>query len=132
MDDTRQPPSLGELETAVMAVLWERGEASVQEVRRALRPERELAYTTILTVLSRLHDKGLVARHKVGRAHVYSAASEREEVSASILDGIVGSLLGGSRTRAVALLLEGDEDVPDEELSRLEELIRERRRRGRS
>lgn len=111
-----------------MNVVWKRGEASVQEVRRALAPERELAYTTVLTVLSRLHGKGLVDRRKEGRAHVYSAAAAREQVSAPILDGVVRRLFGGSRTRAVAQLLGSDHEIPDEELARLEALIRERRR----
>lgn len=115
-----------------MDLLWERREASVQELRRALAPERELAYTTVLTVLSRLHDKGLVTRRKVGRAHLYAAAAPREQVSAPILEALVSRLFGGSRTRAVAQLLKADEDIPDGELERLERLIRERRERGRS
>ncbi len=119
---------LGELETHVMDLLWERDEASVQEVRRALAPDRELAYTTVLTVLSRLYDKGLVERRKEGRAYIYSAATPRDEVSAPILERLVKRLFGGSRSRAVAQLLQGGEEIPDEELERLEGLIRARRR----
>lgn len=123
-DDTR----LGDLEATVMGLLWELDEASVRDIQSALRPRRELAYTTVLTVLSRLHQKGLLVRRKEGRAHLYSAASPHEEVSAPILESVVRSLFGGSRSRAVAHLLRGEEEIPDEELERLEELIRERRK----
>ena len=111
-----------------MDVLWERGEASVREVREALAPDRPLAYTTVLTVLSRLHDKGLVERRKEGRSHLYSAAAAREDVSAPIVDSMVRRLFGGSRSRAVAQLLDAEEEIPDAELQRLEELIRRRRK----
>lgn len=111
-----------------MDVLWEAGEASVQEVLHALGRERSLAYTTVLTVLSRLHGKGLVMRRKEGRAHVYAAAAPREEISAPILDGVVRRLFGGSRSRAVAQLLDDGDEISDEELARLESMIRERRR----
>lgn len=124
---TERDTRLGELEATVMGLLWERDEASVRDIQRALRPQRELAYTTVLTVLSRLHDKGLVERRKDGRAHVYSAASPQAEVSAPILESVVRTLFGGSRSRAIAQLLRGDEEIPDQELRRLEELIRERR-----
>lgn len=123
----RNATRLGELEATVMNLLWGCDEASVQDVRRGLARGRELAYTTVSTVLTRLHDKGLVKRRKRGRAHLYSAAAPREEVSAPILEGLVRGLFGGSRTRAVAQLLGAGEKIPDEELARLEQLIHKRR-----
>lgn len=78
---------LGELEQAVMDVLWGRSEAlSVREVHAALSNGRELAYTTVMTVLDRLAKKGIVVRNLDGRAwHYRPALSRAELVSAEIL-----------------------------------------------
>ena len=64
-----------------MAELWDRGEATVRIVLDALneRTSRKRAYTTVMTVLIRLHRKGLVERRKEGRGHVYVASISREE-----------------------------------------------------
>lgn len=77
--------SLGELERAVMDVLWAAPEpCTAQDVRDAL-PERELATTTVLTVLGRLQRKGLLARDRDGRAHRYRPAGTREEHIAALM-----------------------------------------------
>lgn len=70
--------SVGELEAAVLAALWHAGERSTPDVHQLVGVPRGLAYTTILTVLQRLHRKGLVARRQVGKAHVYAALSQQE------------------------------------------------------
>ncbi len=75
-----------------MQVLWDSaGPQSVREVLDSLNEERSLAYTTILTVLDNLHRKGWVARDKVGRAFLYTAAETRNQATAralrEILDG---------------------------------------------
>ncbi|NUP07709.1 MAG: BlaI/MecI/CopY family transcriptional regulator [Polyangiaceae bacterium] len=73
--------SLGELETSVLEILWDASEAlSVREVGSALRRRPALAYTTVMTVLDRLHDKGFVARDKSGRAFLYRPRIGREEL----------------------------------------------------
>lgn len=71
--------SVGELEASVLAALWERGELPTPEVFAAVGKPRGLAYTTILTVLQRLHRKGLVSRHGEGKYHVYAAAISQDE-----------------------------------------------------
>jgi predicted transcriptional regulator len=72
----------GELEAEVLAVLWHADEPqSPGQVRDALTAE--LAYTTVMTILTRLHDKGSVTRSRAGRAYVYSPAFEQAEVAAS-------------------------------------------------
>jgi predicted transcriptional regulator len=83
---------LGELEAAVMQVLWASAEPrSVRDVLDSLNEKRSLAYTTILTVLDNLHRKGWVARDKVGRAFLYRASETRDQATAralrEILDG---------------------------------------------
>lgn len=77
--------TMGELERAVMEVLWDRGEpAVVRDVARALA-ERELAYTTVMTVLDRLAKKGFVHRERAGRAWRYEPANSREGYVAQLM-----------------------------------------------
>jgi len=113
-----------------MRVIWQRGEASVEEVRGSLDRDKKPAYTTVMTVMSRLAEKGVLERRKQGRAFLYRAAAEQSEVAGSMLTNLVDRLYAGSPGRAIAHLIETEEDVGDDELARLEELIRERRTRG--
>lgn len=83
---------LGELEAAVMDVLW-RGEQPmrVREVLDALMPTRRLAYTTVMTVLDNLHRKGWVAREMTNRAYRYRPVSSREEATARAVRDLLDS-----------------------------------------
>ncbi|MEE2032346.1 BlaI/MecI/CopY family transcriptional regulator [Rhodococcus chondri] len=77
---------LGELESAVMDVLWQSDEPlRVRDVLARLEPERALAYTTVMTVLDNLHTKGMVSRSRVGRGYSYRAVRSREETAAELL-----------------------------------------------
>lgn len=115
-----------------MNVMWQHGEATVEEVRGALDRDKQPAYTTVMTVMSRLAEKGVLERDKRGRAFVYRAAADRSEFAGSILSRLVDRLYADSPGRAIAHLIESREDVDDDELERLEALIRERRARRRT
>jgi BlaI family penicillinase repressor len=125
--DRQRSNSLGDLEADVMGVVWERGRASVQDVKDALEPGRKLAYTTVMTVMSRLAEKGMLERQKEGRAYWYTPAASREKVAGSLLRSMVNQLYNGATGRAVAHLLNTDAKVDDAELERLEQLIRSKR-----
>ncbi|MGE5221078.1 MAG: BlaI/MecI/CopY family transcriptional regulator [Omnitrophica WOR_2 bacterium] len=125
----QQISQLGELEADVMNVVWEKGKVTVQDVKDTLEPRRSLAYTTIMTVMSRLAEKGMLDRQKEGRAFYYTPAASQEKVAGSLLQSIVRRLYDGATGKAIAQLLETEENVDDEELERLEELIRSRRAR---
>ena len=84
---------LGELEGAVMEVLWTRQEATVREVVDELNRTRSLAYTTVLTIMSRLVEKGLLTQSKVGRAHLYKPAMSQEAYVAEVSGQVVRSLV---------------------------------------
>ena len=127
---TKKTHNLGDLESEVMAVLWEKGECSVEDVRNALKPARPLAYTTVMTVMSRLAKKGLLNRRKEGRAYIYFPGSSREKLAGSMLRTLVDRLYDGASGEAIAHLLESDEEVDEEELDRLEKLIRARRKKN--
>jgi predicted transcriptional regulator len=116
----------GPLEERVLEVLWRRDHATVREVVDEL--ESGHAYTTIMTVLDRLHTKGAVRRHKQGASWVYAAAASREE----IIGREVARLLqeaGPGREPLLAGFLDEAEQLDPGALDRLEDLIRARRAR---
>jgi predicted transcriptional regulator len=131
-DSLEAPKQLGELEAQIMSVVWEKGEATVQDVKDALEPERKLAYTTVMTVMSRLAGKGMLIRHKVGRAYVYRPADSQERVAGSLLHSLAQRFYKGATISAIAQLLETEEDIDEAELDRLEELIQAKRKESRS
>ncbi len=93
---------LGELERAVMTVLWDHGpDQSVRQVLTRLRDSRDLAYTTVMTVLDRLAKKDLALRTREGRAWLYSAASTREELTAASMRVGLDTLDSGDRQAAM-------------------------------
>ena len=90
---------LGQLEAAVMQRLWDAdAPVSVRDVLEDLQRERPLAYTTVMTVLDHLHDKGLVTRTKQGRAFLYSATMSREAHTAGLLDDVLATSSDRSAT----------------------------------
>jgi predicted transcriptional regulator len=121
---------LGELEAGVLEVLWSAGEPrSVRDVHRALGVERELAYTTVLTVLDRLHDKRLVARRRAGKAFLYTPRLSREEfLGERAAQVLVESPDPPSRSLVMAFLDSAERASP-ELGAELEALLAERRRR---
>lgn len=118
---------LGGLEAAVMEILWARGEATVRDVVAALRPTRPVAYTTVMTVMSRLAEKGLLARTAAGRSYVYRPAQSREGFLGAISDRIVRDLVADFGDIAIARFLAAIEAVDPERLDALRALAREER-----
>jgi len=90
----------GELEAAIMECLWARSQpASVRDVLGELHTGKQLAYTTVLTVLDNLHRKGVVTREMSGRAWLYQPAYSREEHTAMMLREVLGT--SGDRQAAL-------------------------------
>ena len=103
-----------------MAVLWDRGPSSVAEVRAAL--EDALAYTTVLTVLRTLEEKGSVGHEEEGRAYRYHALVAREAAGRNALRRMLGKLFAGSPERLLTQLVDERGMAPDE-LNRLRALL---------
>ena len=120
---------LGDLQLRILQSLWDRPDSSVAEVHAELKPERDLAYTTVATMLRKMETRGLVAHREEGRSFLYRALVAAEEVSRSVGHHLVDRLSSGSLTEAVSHLLTSRE-VSRDELDQLEKLIKEAKRRS--
>lgn len=111
-----------------MDVVWTRGltSFSVNDVLSVLEKQREIAYTTVMTTLGRLHDKGLLSREREGKRYLYAPVRSREQflenTAREVLDGAVGE------RRALAMLVERVSESSSSELDELEAVIRRRRK----
>ncbi|AHG92031.1 Penicillinase repressor [Gemmatirosa kalamazoonensis] len=117
--------SFTDRELDVMAVLWERGPSTVAEVRGAL--DDDLAYTTVLTVLRTLEDKGYAGHQEAGRAYRYHALVAREAAGRSALHRVLGKLFAGSPELLLTQLVDERGLAPDE-LARMRALLDDRLR----
>jgi len=117
--DTTQ---LTDLQLALVRVLWTRGEATVAEVVEALRPERELAPTTVATLLSRLEKRRVVAHTTRARQYVYRARVSESAVRASMVAGLTDTLFGGDVAALMTHLLDAGSVRPGD-LDRVRTLI---------
>ena len=120
---------LGDLQLKIMQVLWDRLEATVTDVYQELANETGLAYTTVATMLRKMELRGLVRHRSEGRSFVYRPAIAAGEVTRSMADDLVDRLFQGSLAEMVNHLLTHRE-VSREELSRLESLIAEKRKKA--
>jgi predicted transcriptional regulator len=87
---------LAPLELECLSVLWPMGEGTVRDIHRALAASRPRAYTTVLTIMDRLEQKGIVTRRKMGRAFHYQARLSPEEARLKAVEKIVESFFNGS------------------------------------
>lgn len=122
--------SLFDLEAEIMEIVWEQGwdEFAVTDVHARLEAQREIAYTTVMTTISRLYDKELLTRRKEGRRYLYRSEMSRSEFIEAMTREVLGSLPPVGQATAVAMLVERVAEADEAELDRLEALIRKRRR----
>ena len=118
----RKTERLTPLELEIMKVLWETGAANVQTVQQRLK--RELAYTTVQTMLNILHRKGKVKRALKDRAYFYKPAVSRSQVVKHAVNDLVENLFGGSVESLVMSLVETKHLTP-EKMTRLNKLLKE-------
>jgi BlaI family penicillinase repressor len=95
---------LAPLELDCMNMLWPMGEGTVREIRDALATRRPRAYTTIMTIMDRLARKGIVERHKTGRAYIYKPNLTAEDARGHALAQVIESFFGGSKESVIAHL----------------------------
>jgi predicted transcriptional regulator len=121
---------LGPLEADIMEVVWERGEVTVRDVHQALNRRRPIAYTTVMTTLGRLTDKGLLERTEDQPAHRYSALVTRDQYARSTVKSVVDWLINHFPDPAVAYLIDRVEREDERVIERLKRAIDQRRSDG--
>ena len=107
-----EQPTAGELE--ILKVLWDRGPSTVREVMDVLHDERPRAYTSVMSLLNVMTDKGLVVRQPQGRAFIYRPKSDRERTLRRLVGDLLGRAFEGSTSQLVAHLLDQSKPTADE------------------
>lgn len=117
---------LGSQEFQIMKIVWDRGRVTVRDVYAALLERRQVAYTTVMTTMGILEQKGFLKR-KAGedRAYVYEPAKPRQEVMSSMVNEFIDRVFGGSANPLMAHLVE-DERLTEKDLDELREAIRKK------
>ena len=115
-----------ELELEILKILWERGPLPTRDIRDALasgEAARDLAHTSVITILNIMVDKGYLDRTKSAGAYTFSPRVKRDKVSGGMLDDLVERVFSGSAASLLLSLLERA-DLDDEEIRRLRAMIR--------
>ena len=122
---------LGPLESEIMDVVWDETEVTVRDVHESLTAARPIAYTTVMTTLGRLAEKGLVKRLEDHPAHRYRPLVSREQYARSTVRSVVDWLVDRFPDPAVAYLVDAVEKEDDQVVDRLREAIEQRRDKAR-
>lgn len=118
----QETPTEGELE--ILKVLWDRGPSTGREVLEVLNAQRKRAYTSVMSVLNIMADKGQVVRKPHGRAFIYSAKRPREKTLGRMVSSLLGRAFEGSASSLVSQLLDQSKPQP-EELDKIRKAIEE-------
>jgi BlaI family transcriptional regulator, penicillinase repressor len=96
---------LGPLEMEVLDVIWEMEQATSREIFEKMRERKRLGQSTVLTVLRRLSDRGILRRQAGADVYVYSPAMEREQLGGQMIDDVVNRIYGGSVEPVISYLM---------------------------
>ena len=111
-----------------MDVAWDLGEVTVRDVHEALNESRAVAYTTVMTTMGRLADKGLLRRVEDQRAHRFTPLLSREQYADSTVKSVVDWLVSQFRDPAVAYFLDRVEEDDEKVIAALKDAIDQRKR----
>ncbi len=116
--------TLTDAEHRIMEVLWSKGSATVAEVAEALAGKDGTAYTTILTLMRILKDKGYLTSDKEGRAHIFTPKVNRDTAARKAVQQLLGKFFAGSPGELVLSFIR-DEELSEPELAELRKQILE-------
>ena len=123
-------PPLSEAQLEIMNVVWDRGDVTVGEVWKALSAQRKVARNTVLTMLTRLEEKGWLERDSLEHAHRYRATVPRDATLLEMISRLVQTAFKGSAEGLLVALLHG-RAVSKEEAARIRAMIDQAEKRGR-
>src|ERR1041385_6275097 len=115
-------------ELEILKVVWQRGQATVREVYRDLSAQRKIAYTTVLTMMGILEQKGHLKKTAGERAYIYSPTKPQQQLVGSMVKEFVHRVFNGSAQPLLVHLME-DPDIPADELAEIEKLLKDRRKK---
>ncbi|MFZ0632692.1 MAG: BlaI/MecI/CopY family transcriptional regulator [Acidobacteriaceae bacterium] len=121
-------PRPTESELELLAVLWEKGPATVRDLHDEIHTRRDIGYTSVLKLLQIMTEKGLVDREESGKAHIYRAAASQQATQNQLLREMSERLFAGSAAQ-LALHALAMEPVGDRDLEELRNLIEKKRKR---
>src|ERR1700733_14740128 len=127
MKPAKSVPTDQELE--ILKVIWQLGPSTVREVYLELLKHRKIAYTTVLTMMGILEQKGHLKKKAGEKAYVYTAAKPQAQVMNGMIQEFIHRVFNGS-TKPLLVHLVEDQGISPEELDEIETLVRERRRKN--
>lgn len=121
---------LGGLEVQIMGILWQSQEQiSVSDVVKTLSKKRNIAYTTIMTIMTRLTDKGLLKRTSSGKAYLYKPAYSKDTFLTRISKQIIKNLVSSFGETAIAHFAEELENIPPDKKQKLLNILKEAKKK---
>ena len=120
----KQKRKLTDTELEIMHVVWELDGGTVRQVHELLNKQRPLAYTTVMTMMNILEEKGHLTRRKEGRAYRYEPVRPKNQVISGMVDDFVGRVFEGSAAPLVVSLVK-DKKISKKDLDEIARLIRE-------
>ncbi|MFZ0427338.1 MAG: BlaI/MecI/CopY family transcriptional regulator [Acidobacteriota bacterium] len=126
MDDTTGRLTEGELE--IMQVIWELRSCTVRQVYETLRERRQVAYTTVMTMMKILEEKGHLTRERQDRAYLYRPAQPKSRVISKLVNDFLTRVFEGS-AKPLVLNLVREKKLSDEDLEEIARIIREREKK---
>jgi len=121
----RPTATLTEQELEIMKIVWELGQATVRQVYERLLEHREIAYTTVLTMMQVLERKGRLKKSLDDKAHVYQPVEEKQKVIGGMVQEFLNRVFNGSAEPLLLHLVE-DEKVSAEDIERLRKTLRKK------
>lgn len=116
--------NMGELELEIMDILWEKKTATVKDIHETLLAKRDIAYTTVMTVMTRLSEKNILKRSQLGRLYVYKPKISRNEIAQNFINRIKEKFFRGSYEEILSFMItEGSFTHSD--LSKIKKIIEE-------
>lgn len=120
---------LGDLESDVMEFVWATGQCTVRDVHEHLLKGRELAYTTVMTVMARLAEKEILLRETSGNSYLYMPAMSREKYVSRVVGEVLDALLSSHSEQTISQLAARLSDVDNARLNELEAALKKKRGR---
>lgn len=121
---------LGDLEADIMQIVWQEEKSTVRDVYEKLRLQREIAYTTVMTIMSRLAEKKLLEKEQSGNAYIYRPTVTEQEFAQKVVSEVLDGLLEGFAEPALSHFVDRMSNEDEQKIAKLEALIKERRSRG--